>query len=53
MATKHKLSESTAQETEMFLQLIEKYKQTLSEEDEDEKSVIASLGRLAATLTEV
>ena len=37
----------------MFLQMIESFKQALSEEDEDEKSVIASLDHVAAKLAEV
>jgi len=37
----------------MFLQMIENFKQALSEEDEDEKSVITSLDHVAAKLVEV
>jgi hypothetical protein len=50
MAKKRKLSDLTTQETDMFLQMIETFKQALSEEDEDEKSVIASLDHVAAKL---
>jgi hypothetical protein len=53
MAKKRKLSDLTTQETDIFLQMIENFKQALSEEDEDEKSVIASLDHVAAKLTEV
>jgi hypothetical protein len=56
MAKKRKLSDLTGlttQETDMFLQMIENFKQTLSEEDEDEKSVVASLDHVAAKLAEV
>jgi len=53
MAKKRKLSDLTTQETDMFLQMIENFKQALSEEDEDEKSVIASLDHVAAKLAEV
>ena len=50
---KRKLSDLTTQETEMFLQMIENFKQALSEDDDDEKSVIASLDHVAAKLGEV
>ena len=53
MAKKRKLSDLTTQETDIFLQMIENFKQALSEEDEDEKSVIASLDHVAAKLAEV
>ena len=53
MAKKRKLSDLTTQETDMFLKTIENFKQALSEEDEDEKSVIASLDHVTAKLAEV
>lgn len=53
MAKKRKLSDLTTQETNMFLEMITNFKQTLSEEDDDEKSVIASLDHVATKLTEV
>ena len=53
MAKKRKLSDLTTQETDMFLRMVENFKQALSEEDEDEKSVIASLDHVAAKLAEV
>lgn len=53
MAKKRKLSDLTTQETNIFLQMIENFKQALSEEDEVEKSVIASLNHVAAKLAEV
>ena len=53
MAKKCKLSDLTTQEAGMFLQMIENFKQGLSEEDEDEKSVIASLDHVAAKISEV
>ena len=37
----------------MFLKMIENFKQALSEEDEDKKSVIASLDHVTAKLAEV
>ncbi len=53
MTKKRKLSDLTTQETGTFLQMIENFKQALSEEDEDGKSVIASLDHAAAKLAEV
>ena len=56
MAKKRKLSDLTGlttQETDIFLKMIENFKQALSEEDEDEESVIASLDQVAAKLAEV
>jgi len=53
MVKKCKLSDLTTQETDMFLQMIENFKQALSEEDEDGKLVIASLDHVAAKLAEV
>ena len=53
MAKKGRLSDFTMQETDMFLKKIEDFKQALSDEDEEEKSVIASLNHIAVKLTEV
>jgi hypothetical protein len=53
MAKKRKLSDLTTQETDLFLKMIENFKQDLSEEDEDEKSVIASLDHVATKLAQV
>lgn len=53
MEKKRKLSDLTTQETNMFLEMITNFKQTLSEEDDDEKSVIASLDHVATKLAEV
>ena len=48
MAKKRKLSDLTTQETGIFLQMIENFKQALTEEDQDEKSLITSLDHVAA-----
>jgi hypothetical protein len=53
MTKKRKLSDLATQEAGMFLQMIENFKQSLSEEDEGEKSVIASLDHVAAKISEV
>ena len=53
MAKKRKLSDLTTQETNLFLQMIENFKQELSEEDDDERSVIASLAHVATKLQQV
>ena len=43
----------STQETDIFLKMIQNFKQTFNEEDEDEKSVIASLDHIAVKLVEV
>ena len=43
----------STQETDIFLKMIQNIKQTFSEEDEDEKSVMASLDHIAAKIMEV
>lgn len=53
MTKKRKLSDLTTQETSLFLRLIENFKQDLSEEDDDEISVIASLDHVVAKLQEI
>jgi hypothetical protein len=53
MAKKRKLSDLTSQETNLFLKMIDEFKEGLDEEDDDEKSVIASLNHVAAKLMEV
>ena len=53
MVKKRKLSDLTTQETDMFLKMIENFKHALSEDEEDEKSVITSLDHVAAKLAEV
>jgi len=53
MAKKRKLSDLTTQETNLFLDMIKSLKETLSEEDDDEKTVIASLDHVAAKLAQV
>ena len=53
MTKKRKLSDLTVQETDLFLKMIDNFKQDLSEEDEDEKSVIASLDHVATKLAQV
>jgi hypothetical protein len=53
MAKKRKLSEISSQEVDLFLRMIENFKGGLSEEDEDEKSVIASLEHVAAKIMQV
>lgn len=53
MAKKRKLSDLTTQETNLFLQMIENFKQELSEEDDDERSVISSLAHVAMKLQQV
>jgi hypothetical protein len=50
MAKKRKLSDLTTQETEWFLSTLSKFKEDLDEEDEDGKSVIASLEHVMAKL---
>jgi hypothetical protein len=49
---KRKLSDLSSQEVE-FLKTIENFKGGLNEEDEDEKSVIASLDHVVAKITQV
>jgi hypothetical protein len=53
MVTKCKLSDLTTQETGMFLQMVEDFKQKLSREDEDEKVFIASLNYAATKIAKV
>lgn len=48
-----KLSDCTAQETNTFLRMIEVFKRTLNEENEDNKMIISSLVRAAAKFVEL
>lgn len=48
-----KLSDCTAQETNTFLRMIEVFKRTLNEENEDDKMIISSLVRAAAKFVEL
>lgn len=52
MATKHNLSDLTTQETGMFLQVVNNFRQKLSE-DGDEELFIASLDYVTAKLAKV
>ena len=53
MAKKRELSDLNTQEINLFLQMIENFKQELSEEDDDERSVISSLAHVATKLQQV
>lgn len=53
MAKKRKLSDLTSQETEMFLSMINKFKNDLAEDDEEEKSFIGALEHVMVKLQAV
>jgi hypothetical protein len=53
MVKKRKLSDLTSQETEIFIQMINKFKNDLAEDDEEEKSVIGALEHVMMKLQTV
>jgi hypothetical protein len=53
MTKKRKLSDLSSQEVDLFLKMIENFKGGLNEEDEEEKSVIASLDHVVAKIVQV
>lgn len=53
MTKKRKLSDLSSQEVDLFLKIIENFKGGLNEEDEEEKSVIASLDHVVAKIVQV
>jgi hypothetical protein len=50
MVTKRKLSDLTTQETGTFLHMVENFKQILSNDEDNEKSFIASLEHAATKI---
>lgn len=53
MTKKRKLSDLTAEESGFVLGMLERYKNSLNEEDEETKKKIASLDHAAAAFAEV